>query len=169
MKIYVYKITNLENGKVYIGKTKRRIDERFKTHCRNARRKSNMPICKAIRKYGSEKFRIECLGYCLSNKTANMVEQELIQYWKKRSKSYNATVGGDGISGYRFTKEQRRRLSESMIGRKMTWSKKIHLTIQKSRDEWKRKISEGMQKMTEEEKINRMRKIWQTRRSLNQL
>jgi len=165
MKIYLYKITNLVNGKIYIGKTKRKIDQRFATHCRNARRKSNMAICKAISKYGSENFVTENLGYCLSNKSAGIVERELIRYWKKKCKIYNSTSGGDGSIGYRFTKEQRRKLSKSMCGRPMTWSKKIHATIRKSHDEWRSKISEGMQRMSEEEKAARMRKIWRTRRS----
>ena len=32
---YIYKITNIINGKLYIGQTKKTIEERFQTHLKN--------------------------------------------------------------------------------------------------------------------------------------
>lgn len=34
---YIYKITNLINNKVYIGKTERTVNERWKDHVKNAK------------------------------------------------------------------------------------------------------------------------------------
>lgn len=163
MPVNLYKITNLKSGKVYIGKTSKEINKRFSSHCR-IRKIPKMAINKAIRKYGPKAFRLEDLGFCLSDATANKAEKELIKYWKTKGKVYNLTAGGDGLSGYKFTKKQRQRLSKSIRGRPMTWSKKIHATLSKSKDEWRRKISEGMRRMSKEEKAARMRKIWRTRR-----
>ena len=47
----VYKITNLVDGKCYVGKTKREIEQRFKEH-----QNANSCIGEAIRKYGAENF-----------------------------------------------------------------------------------------------------------------
>ena len=58
---YIYCITNLINGKKYIGQTVRSIQDRFKDHSHQAYRPENdsRPICRAIRKYGIENFSIE--------------------------------------------------------------------------------------------------------------
>lgn len=51
---YIYKITNKINGKVYIGKTTKTVQERWKEHLRESRteRSENRPLYRAIRKYG---------------------------------------------------------------------------------------------------------------------
>jgi len=58
MVYYVYKITNLLNNKVYIGKTKD-LKKRWSQHCAN--QKKNSLIAKAIQKYGFENFKFETL------------------------------------------------------------------------------------------------------------
>ena len=56
--MYVYKITNKINGKVYIGQSIRPIEERFKRHI-NDSIKNNLDthLARAIRKYGFESFK----------------------------------------------------------------------------------------------------------------
>lgn len=53
---FIYKITNLVNGKVYIGKTEETIEKRFRQHLSesNKDRCKNRPLYRAIRKYGKE-------------------------------------------------------------------------------------------------------------------
>lgn len=60
--MWVYKITNIQNKKMYIGQTIRPIEERFKRHLNDAI-KGNLDthFARAIRKYGKENFTIECI------------------------------------------------------------------------------------------------------------
>ena len=92
---FIYKITNDINQKVYIGKTERSIEERFKEHCRTYRQErcEKRSLYAAMKKYGTEHFHVE-----LIEETDNPEERE--QYWIKfynsyGSTGYNATMGGD--------------------------------------------------------------------------
>ena len=92
---YIYQITNDINGKVYIGKTERSIEERFQEHCKDSKRRDfeKRPLYRAMNKYGIEHFHIELL-----EETSNPEEREV--YWIEQKRSfkngYNATMGGDG-------------------------------------------------------------------------
>lgn len=92
---YIYQITNDINGKIYIGKTERTIEERFKEHCKDAYRREfeKRPLYSAMRKYGIEHFHIEML-----EETDSPEEREIHWIEAKRSfkNGYNATLGGDG-------------------------------------------------------------------------
>lgn len=94
---YIYQITNDINGKIYIGKTERSIEERFKEHCRDYlnRNFEKRPLYSAMKKYGIEHFHIE-----LIEETDNPEERE--KYWIEKKGTfkdgYNATKGGDGKS-----------------------------------------------------------------------
>lgn len=58
---YIYCITNLINGKQYVGKTTSTIEERFKEHCSDSRKErcNKRPLYDAMNKYGVENFKIE--------------------------------------------------------------------------------------------------------------
>lgn len=94
---YIYKIINIENNKIYIGKTEHiNPNKRFLEHIREAKRKQykNRPLYSAINKYGEENFLFEII-----EETNNPTERE--QYWIKYYNSfgengYNVTLGGEG-------------------------------------------------------------------------
>lgn len=92
---YIYQITNLINGKIYIGKTEFSIEKRWKEHCKDAftERCEERPLYKAIRKYGVNNFNISLL-----EETDCPEERERFWIEEKRSfkYGYNATLGGDG-------------------------------------------------------------------------
>ena len=92
---YIYQITNDINGKIYIGKTERTIEERFQEHCRDYLRRDfeKRPLYRAMKKYGIEHFHIELL-----EETDFPEEREVFWIEQKRSykEGYNATFGGDG-------------------------------------------------------------------------
>lgn len=173
MKIYLYSITNLINGKVYYGKTKKPVDKRFASHCRSAGKGNKAALKRAIRKYGAQNFIVQNLGYCLSNEAASQEEKRLISVAKKANKKlYNMTDGGDGLTGYRCTAAHKEKLRQAMLGRQMTWSDKIHATHRLTPQRyaaWKHSVSVGMKKMSTANKRLRMKKIWATRRKKHNL
>lgn len=98
---YIYKISNDINNKLYIGKTLSSVEQRFKEHLRDARKRTNehRPLYVAIRKYGEKHFSIELVEEC---DDIQLSEREI--YWIKKFDSfkfgYNATQGGDGSTIY---------------------------------------------------------------------
>ena len=96
---YIYKITNLINGKMYIGQTTKTIEERFNHHksdsMRPDRKGSTFPLYVAMRKYGIENFKIECIEKC---HISQLDEKEIfwINSFDTYNNGYNATLGGCG-------------------------------------------------------------------------
>ena len=95
--MYIYQITNLINGKIYIGQTNN-IQKRWANHrCNND---PNMVIARALRKYGIDNFKFEVLLRGLTPDEANQKEIELIK--EKNSLvpyGYNVATGGKRIDG----------------------------------------------------------------------
>jgi group I intron endonuclease len=57
----IYFVTNTVNDKMYIGMTKHP-DKRWREHVKDAiTLKSKRPICRAIRKYGADKFAFDIM------------------------------------------------------------------------------------------------------------
>lgn len=109
----IYKIINTINNKIYIGKTVKQIKHRFQSHCYYAlKRESPTHLHRAIRKYGRDNFIFEEIETC---KESILSEREI--YWiAELSPDYNMTLGGEGMLGYKFTDEQKKRSSESRKG-----------------------------------------------------
>ncbi len=74
----VYLLTNLENGKTYVGKTKRALDRRWFQHCDDAKSGSTYAIHRAIRKYGKDAFTRSILGQFETEEEALASEKEWI-------------------------------------------------------------------------------------------
>ena len=49
-----------------------------------------------------------------------MIETDLIWYYKKIGKSYNTTLGGEGIKGVKFTDETREKLRKANLGKRLS-------------------------------------------------
>ena len=90
--MYIYKTTNLLNGKFYIGKrVYRKKDDNWYLG-------SGIYLNRAIKKYGREYFKKEILEWC--NNKIHLCEREI--YWIKQLNAtnkeigYNLSLGGDG-------------------------------------------------------------------------
>ena len=142
-KIYLYKITNKINGKVYIGRTSKSVSKRWYTHCQKADRNPRQAITNAICKYGKDAFVIEEIGFCLSPKSSIIAEKILIVYWRKKCCSYNRSCGGDGAIGFKHSNATKRKMSRSQKGRVITWGNKISKALKghSVSDDARRKIS----------------------------
>lgn len=93
----IYKITNVINGKSYIGKTLSSIENRWKEHCSDSKKRKNekRPLYSAMNKYGIENFKIEQIEECSDN-IVDEREVYWIEYYQTFKQGYNATKGGDG-------------------------------------------------------------------------
>lgn len=92
---YVYKITNLINGKIYIGvHSTDDLNDQYMG--------SGKLIRLAISKYGILNFKKEILEYCSSRKSVFLKEAELVDAdFVKRIDTYNISFGGrSGINFY---------------------------------------------------------------------
>lgn len=92
----VYCITNIVNGKKYIGMTGRSLDERWDSHCSSARNGSPFRFHSAIRKYGESSFVREILFNDLSIEESRTIEEQTIEEFNTMVYGYNSKPGGCG-------------------------------------------------------------------------
>lgn len=104
----VYKITNKTNGKVYVGQTVCSLKQRWQRHCWSCTAdKSNMPISKAIKKYGKENFILEIICECQSLEELNEKEKYYANLYKSFSPNgYNLKAGNGPGAMSEETKEK---------------------------------------------------------------
>lgn len=150
----VYSHTNKVNGKIYIGLTSMKPEERWKngvgyhvgTHFRSA-----------IDKYGWDNFEHRIIKDGLTEDEASYWEQYYISFYNStdRRYGYNMSSGGES-GGHPQTEETRKKISENgyhygMLGKKHSNEAKAKMS--KSRtgrvfsDETKKKISDAHKKL----------------------
>lgn len=154
----IYKLTNKVNGKIYIGKTERTIEERMGEHVRH----DYIIVDKAIRKYGIESFIVEVVDSADSLDELDKKEQE----WIKKCdcllpKGYNQTFGGSTSKGFQHRDKSKRKMSISkseaykekgnpFYGKRHSEKSKEKMSqSRKGRvlsEEWKAKIGKAQQK-----------------------
>lgn len=116
----VYKLT-FENGKAYVGITTETLSRRVQRHIYYARSNRLYLLSCAIRKYGEKAFSAEVIGS--ADSWDELVNLEIIAIKKHGClcpNGYNMTKGGDGSKGVSPTEEKRKKISESLTGRKLT-------------------------------------------------
>lgn len=91
---YIYTITNKINNKIYVGKTSRDPQIRWKEHL-NDYRHPELPIQRAFKKYGKNNFIFTIIKE-VPDEVLNQEEQYYIDLYKSNVYGYNATFGGDG-------------------------------------------------------------------------
>lgn len=120
MNFYIYKITNLINGKFYIGR------RQCKCHIAEDTYFGSGKLLKAaIKKHGKDSFRKDILHVCSSIEELVEIEKKIVSEEMVNSqKCYNIAIGGHG--GYTFyenrtfkhTEETKRKISAANMGRK---------------------------------------------------
>ena len=133
-KYCIYKITNLINGKTYIGQHKyKKLDDTYMG--------SGVYLGKAKKKYGIENFKKEIILSDIDNRElANDYEQFYILWNKALGKAeYNLDNGGKGP--LQFTSETRQKLSNAHKGK---FGKNNGMYGKHHTEETKKRISESV-------------------------
>lgn len=117
-RMIVYLITNIINGKQYVGQTIQVLERRWNFHMsKNSR---CLALKAAIEKYGKENFKVKEVYRALSLEELNKKEQEFIADLNTLAPNgYNLTTGGDRPV---FSKESIEKMSKSAKGRS-SWCK----------------------------------------------
>lgn len=131
--MWIYKITNIQNNKIYIGQTIRPVKNRFHRHINDAMNNIlDTHFARAIRKYGSENFSIEIIDKAESQEELNQKEQYWIQYYNSTIDGYNETdaISKCGGNTYKNKTEQemeviKDKLRQTKLGNKNPMAKKI--------------------------------------------
>jgi len=151
----VYLIRNRANGKVYVGKTIRGIENRFLEHISG--RNSSLLLTRAMNKYGLDKFEIFTIYKdAVTDGHLNMLEEMYIKMYRANDKryGYNLTEGGDGLvnpseavrkkmrKSHVMSEEGSRRIAEAAMGNKrasnMSEAKRMKLSklMREKRRKW---------------------------------
>lgn len=113
----IYKITNTQNGKVYIGQTVQPFKNRVNEHKKKMRNGANFPLYNAMRKYGIEAFTFEVIDTASSQEELDEKERLWIaQYNSQYPNGYNLTSGGAGTFDYHHTEDDKKRMSNLKKG-----------------------------------------------------
>jgi group I intron endonuclease len=120
---YLYRITNIINGKCYIGQTKS-TERRFNEHKNGF---GSSLLTKAIHKYGILNFEFENLG-CIREEFIDLFEQEAIIHFNSIAPNgYNLDSGG--CKNKRHCEDTKRKLSEARKKRITTEETKRKMSI----------------------------------------
>lgn len=114
----VYKLTCSNTGKSYIGYSKLTIKERWKAHCKKARKGCAGKLFRAIRKHGEDTFTLDVLAEVPSKAEALRLEVMFIASYDTVKHGYNITLGGEGgnTSPAPRNKKWNQHISDSLRG-----------------------------------------------------
>lgn len=137
----VYRITNTENGAIYIGLTRqKRLCDRWAQHLQSAEKlRSTNKLANAIRKYGRGAFVMEHIASPLRTEWLGELESLLIQQHQstQRNAGYNLSLGGESHKLRRLSEEGKAnlRIARNKPEAKARNSKAQKLLTQS--DEWR--------------------------------
>lgn len=143
---YIYKTTNLVNGKIYVGKHRSpQLDESYLG--------SGIHLSNAVNYYGKENFIVELIDTAESLSELNDKEKLYIQELNARDPNigYNIACGGDGGQEgltYKHTEEAKQKIRDS-------WKTRSHTLSAEERA----KIRSGYANMSEDKKQERSEKL----------
>jgi len=155
----IYKITNKENGLIYIGCTINSLKKRFSEHlyrCFKTDYKSK--LYNSMKKYGQEIFTIELIEEC-DLSIIYETEKKYIKQYDSYTNGLNSTFGGEGCLGYTHSLEIRQKISENTKNGNSHKGKTYEELYGDKADEQREKrrlsVKKGWGSMSEKEKEQR--------------
>ena len=140
----IYKITNIVNGKIYVGQTVRTLEERKQQHIRVAKSGHKNHLYNAMRKYGIENFKFEKICDVDNIEDLNILERYYIAKYNCIKGGYNMVDGGD--NNIMFVDDVKKKHAERMRSKetrsKISQSMKQYRKENPFTEEHKRKLSE---------------------------
>lgn len=129
----IYKITNIQNNKCYIGQTIKPVELRFNRHINDAMHNVlDTHFARAIRKYGPTNFKLEIIDNAESQLELNQKEQYWIRYYNSVLEGYNETdaICKCGGNTYQSKTEKemeviKEKIRQTKIGNKNPMARKI--------------------------------------------
>lgn len=110
--MWIYKITNLLNNKVYIGQTIRTVQSRWRRHILDAKNnKLNTHFARAIRKYGEENFSVEIIDTANSAEELTQKESNYIIKYNSIQDGYNETSSQFKCGGNTYLSKNEQEMS----------------------------------------------------------
>ena len=137
---YIYKTTNLINGRLYIGQRKGTFTPDYLG--------SGKIIKIAIKQYGKNNFRLEVLAFATTYQMLNGLEMKYIYEYRQVFGDrflYNITDGGRGPQGNKHTQEVKNKIGLASKGRVFSEEHKKKISLSEKgkfvSEETKRKLS----------------------------
>jgi group I intron endonuclease len=163
----IYKITNKENGSIYIGCTINSLEKRFGEHlsrCFSSTHKSK--LYNSMKKYGQENFTIELIEEC-DLSVIYEIEKKYIGQYDSYNNGLNSTIGGEGCLGYTHSPEKRIKISESLKNgnshKGKTYEELYGDKADEEREKRRMSVKQGWGSMSDE---NRQKRIIKTKESV---
>ena len=143
----IYLVKNKVNDKQYIGQTTTPLNRRWSAHISNAKNKRySSVLANAIRKYGSDTFKLEILEKCSSLDELNKAEIKWIRLKDTLAPNgYNIETGGKNNI---WTDEMKRKMRKIQSNRSPEWQENMKKGMQKRGEEWRKKLSESRKYVT---------------------
>lgn len=135
--MFVYKITNIKNNKVYIGQSIRPIEERWKRHKNDALNNIlDTHFARAIRYYGPDNFKLELLDTATSQQELTAKEHYWIAWYNSIENGYNETNAEYKCGGntYRNKTDEEMKIIKEKLRQSKMGSKNPHSTKVKCRN-----------------------------------
>ena len=120
-KIFIYKITNKINEKVYIGQTDN-LERRWREHISISKNPNNVHhyyLHRAMACHGIDIFLYEVLEEIVSNNVSDFDQAEIkwISTYDSKNLGYNLTDGGSATRGFKHSQSTKDKMSENNKGK----------------------------------------------------
>lgn len=138
--LIIYKATNIETNKVYIGQTRNKLKYRIYQHFYDSKRKNRRKdyFHNTIAKYGETAFIFEIIDYASSQEELDEKERYWIKFYKSNQREYGYNEDEGGKSGGTKSSDTKKKIGETT---KERWENpeiaaKMKAGLQKGTESW---------------------------------